>query len=306
MESKNQYDGNEKSGESWRRNTRIFLTGRIQPLKYLLKWAEDRGSNVISEADVLGLRPFMDEDPVVLNHLVWAYFGVNLTGAAKEIFGNVDDSNGIEVYRRLHTHIFARNEHRRGELYMAIHNPRSVAKAADIPGALEEWETTQRLHREVGGAPLQDETLKELALKILPWEIKRELITKRSDGSSWASMKESIKEHARVLVMYGGPGNAGLHNLLAEKDVSELDEVFWATTDDMAFEDAVEAMGDKANSDTILALVTRRKAPAWKGRKPTSPAQGDGAKKDEREKRPMLCANCGRAAPSGRLQTAQS
>ena len=90
MDPRHQFDGNEKAGETWKTNVNIFLTGRILALKQLLKWAEDHGDGEVTTADVESLRYYMEEDPVVISHLLWAFMGVNLTGAALAIFGNVE------------------------------------------------------------------------------------------------------------------------------------------------------------------------------------------------------------------------
>ena len=105
MDSRHQFDGSEKTGETWKTQVKIFLTGRILALKQLLKWSEDHGDAEVTAADVESLRYYMEEDPVVISHLLWAFMGVNLTGAAQAIFGNVEASNGLEVWRRLHKHI---------------------------------------------------------------------------------------------------------------------------------------------------------------------------------------------------------
>ena len=132
MEARHQFDGSEKTGEGWRGKIRDFLVGRIQVIKWLLKWADDFNTEVVTRAHVESLKPYMDEDRTVINHLLWAFLSVNLTGAAREIFGNAPDSNGLEVWRRIYKHIFLRNEQRRDELYGMIHNPRSAKNAADV------------------------------------------------------------------------------------------------------------------------------------------------------------------------------
>ena len=55
MEARRQLDGSEKTGEGWRGKIRDFLVGRIQVIKWLLKWAEDFSSEVITRAHVENL-----------------------------------------------------------------------------------------------------------------------------------------------------------------------------------------------------------------------------------------------------------
>ena len=152
QDSKNQFNGH-KGGEAWKVLTRGYLLGRIPMMKYLLKWAEDQGTNEITLQDLHGLAPHLDEDPAILGHLLWAFLNVNLTGKAREIFCNVGDSQGFEAWRRISGLIYSMTERRQDELYRVIHNPRSAASPQDVHGVLEEWDTNQRLFRELGGIP---------------------------------------------------------------------------------------------------------------------------------------------------------
>ena len=54
------------------------------------------------------------------------------------MLGNVPDSHGLEIWRRLNRHFYPKNESRRAELYRFIHKPRMAQKSSDIPDALEE------------------------------------------------------------------------------------------------------------------------------------------------------------------------
>ena len=115
QEAKNTYDGS-KGGEAWKVLIRGYLLGRVPMMKYVLKWAEDHGSNPVTAQGIAGLVDYLDEEPMVLIHLLWAFLNVNLTGAAREIFCNVEDSQGLEVWRRVHRHIYSRSERRQDEL----------------------------------------------------------------------------------------------------------------------------------------------------------------------------------------------
>ena len=79
--NENRFDG-EKNGETWKGRTRNYFCGMLPAVKQLLEWAEEFGKVEITQRDVEGFRGFFDEDPVVISHLMWGYFNVNLTGAA--------------------------------------------------------------------------------------------------------------------------------------------------------------------------------------------------------------------------------
>ena len=303
MDIRHQYDGNEKAGEQWKTGTKIFLIGRIMILKEMLKWAEDHDNTMVTAEATQSLQVHMAEDPTVVSHLLWAYLGVNLTGAAREIYGNVEQGNGLEVWRRINKHIFSKNEQRRAELYQHVHNPRAAAKPSDVASALEEWDTSQRLYREVGGKDLNGDDLKEIVMRLLPWSVKKDLISKLNDFATWDGLKNHIKEHARVLMIHFPKAGVGLNNV--DDDVVEpLSEAFWASTDELEFEAAVEAMGSSRSADAIMALVERRRKPGWKPRPAKKgggkgEGKGDGGKSSSNGKK-MLCANCLKPGAQGR------
>ena len=85
-------------------------------MKYLLTWAERRDKDPIIPEALEPLKAWMNEDPVMVGHLLWAFLGVNLTGAALAIHANCSESNGFEVWRRINQAIFARAERRQDEL----------------------------------------------------------------------------------------------------------------------------------------------------------------------------------------------
>ena len=178
QESKNQYDGGNKGGEAWKVFIRGYLLSKVPMMKYMLKWAEDFGTVVITPMNVMSMSMYLDEDPMIMNHLLWSFLNVNLTDAAREIFCNVPDSEGFEAWRRIHCHIYCRTERRRDELYRQIHDPKSANNAQDVAGMLEEWDTNQRLHRNLGGIDLRFDELKNIVLKIIPKIIRDNLVFK--------------------------------------------------------------------------------------------------------------------------------
>ena len=100
QEKQNQWDG-KADGHGWKEFIRCYLIGRMPQVKHVLKWAEQHQACEIATTSVAQLRPHMDEDPVVINHLLWAFFNVNLVDKARDIFCNVEESHGLEVWRRV-------------------------------------------------------------------------------------------------------------------------------------------------------------------------------------------------------------
>ena len=101
----NQFDGH-KGGEHWKSLVGNYLATRHPMMACILRWAEGRGNNPVTSDSVESLRRRMDEDPHVINHLLWGFMNLNLTGAAHEIFSNTGQSNGVEVWRKMHALIY--------------------------------------------------------------------------------------------------------------------------------------------------------------------------------------------------------
>ena len=126
--------------------------GCLPVVKDLLDWAERSGKIPLTEEAVRNLAPHMEEDPMVVNHLLWAFFQSNLVGAAKEIFDNVSEFQGLEVWRRLCDKINVFGENRRDELYEKVRHPRGTNKFEEVGRVIEEWDTSQRLFVLAGGS----------------------------------------------------------------------------------------------------------------------------------------------------------
>ena len=107
-------------------------------MQYVLKLAEIRGNVPVTREAVGESRGWMDEDPHVIEHLLWGFLDLNLTGAAREIFCITGQSQGFEVWRTIHALIYAKTERRRDELYAKIHHPKAAAHAGEVPRAFEE------------------------------------------------------------------------------------------------------------------------------------------------------------------------
>ncbi len=291
QETRNQFNGG-KDGASWRVLIRGYIVGKLPMAKWLLQWAEDYKAVGIPMADVNALAARMEEDPIVINHLLWAFFNINLVNEAREIFCNVEDSHGLEVWRRICNKINDRGERRRDELYEHIHHPKGTTKCEDVARVLEEWDTNQRLYREAGGEPLRDEEKKRIARKIIPEILANQLILQTQDFTTWSAMTEYIKEKARLIAV-NVQQSKPVHALEPEVDVDELV--------DMTLEDAVEAMGEHATSENIMALVVKKQqkrmggAGARRGRdfsrRRDEPRKPGGAREPGSKAR---CTNCGK------------
>ena len=133
-----------------------------------------------------------------------------MAAKAREIFCNVPDSQGLEVWKRIHRHVYSTTERRQDELYHAIHNPKVAHSPQEVSAVLEDWDTNQRLFKELGGIPLREDELEHLVLKIVPANIRDDLIFKLREFRSWQQVKDHIRENARLLMVYGKGASVNL------------------------------------------------------------------------------------------------
>ena len=187
-------------------------------MKHLLEWAEEFGKVEITQRDVEGLRGFFDEDPVVISHLMWGYFNVNLTGAAMEMFNNVSDFQGLEVWRRMFQKINIWGERRRDELAEVVNNPKAAGKPEELAKAIEAWDTSHRKFLACGGQALPEYDRLRIFRKLIPRELSSEMIAR--DFKDYQSAKDWALEMARRIVVQGWPQKL----FLAEAHTAVTDE----------------------------------------------------------------------------------
>ena len=234
---KNKFDG-EKDGEHWKGKTKNYMCGLIPAVKPLLEWAESFGKTPISQVDVERLRhPNIEEDPVIISHLMCNYFKANLIGAAKEIYDNVEMYQGFEVWRRISLKINVWGERRRDELAEIVNNPKSTGKVEDMAKVLEAWDTSHRYYVAVGGRPLQEDDRLRILKKIVPQIILNELIAR--DFHDWPTAKEWVLEMSRRIAMHGRSGKP-LH-------LAEAEGI-----------DPLASLADDATTDEILAVINSK------------------------------------------------
>ena len=293
QETKNQFDGG-KNGISWKSLTRGYLVGRLQMVGELLDWAEKAGKTTISKYDVERLQPYYSEDPLVVDHLLWAWLNSNLTGAAREIFCNVAESRGLEVWRRICLKINDRSEVRKDELYEKVRHPVGTKKYDEVAQVIENWDTNQRLYQEAGGDALPDDDKRRILKKMLPDMIRDALILQSNSHSTWSGLKDYVLEKARELAVSGQSKPINLVEQAAMQPEARQSDV------EVDLLDELKAMGTPTN-DEILAVVARRAngrfgkpspaRPGTQARPPKDAPRDFPAPKDKEGK--VLCANCG-------------
>ena len=283
QDPRNQYDRG-KTGISWKGLTRGYFISRMPEIKRLLTWAEDAGKTPIQVQDVMDLSDHFKENPLVMDHFLWGYFNANLIGAAREIFCNVQESRGLEVWRRMSQKINDRSEVRRDELYELVCHPVGTKKYQEVSQVVETWDTHQRLYKEAGGGELPDDGKKRIFKKMLPELIRDSLILQSKSYSTWEGLKNHVLEKARELAATGHSKPLNM----AEADEPDKDE-------DLLRE--IQALTNPTTEE-ILAVVNRTANGRFSKSKRAAngkPEQGEQqAMKPPTDKDgKVLCANCG-------------
>ena len=108
--------------------------------------------------DSLGLiliDPSMRVSCSVLNGHIFSYLALALQGNAATTLHNVEPQlgcrNGIEVWRRLNTNVYAGSAIRRHTLRDKVMNPHAANGIHDVQVAIGNWESNLREYHSVGG-----------------------------------------------------------------------------------------------------------------------------------------------------------
>ncbi len=159
----------------------------------LLKWVEGRQHTKITEADVRGLQSqlMLENSAVVMSHHVWRYLNLNLTGDAKTIHTNTDDSNGLEVWRKLTLDITPRSAARRKLLHDQVYNPTNIANLAAVRMAIEHWEGFVTQYEDAGGKAPDDDMRQELLVGILPESLQEHILWREKDFATYQQLTRS-------------------------------------------------------------------------------------------------------------------
>ncbi len=104
-------------------------------------WAE-KEKVVVSNESLLERMPrdhVGETNPAMLSAHLWGFLNTNLTGAAWEIFRNVEAHQGLEAWRRVLLDVTQKTQNETMELEEAALAPRLAAAMDDVPLAIERW-----------------------------------------------------------------------------------------------------------------------------------------------------------------------
>ena len=284
-----QYDGNDNTGPRWITKTRKYFIGRAPDVKPMLKWAEARGDEPISEDDIKAAGLVMGEaDPMILNHHVWAYLNLNLIGNAELIFNNVKDENGLEVWRKLSLSINSKTEARRMVLKNKVQNPSQVNKMEDVPMAIETWEKAHNEYVAAGGGEINEEDMRNSMLKIIPVDLREHIFWKLGEFPTCQKMKEFLRRQIELLG-YWRKNFRALHMMDGEPRSQGIDIAGMINN--------LSSLSPGASPEEMLAVMHKYAGGNFKpGQR--SGGQREASKAPPRSAQDFSCVNCGQTGRS--------
>ena len=92
-------------------------------------------------------------------------------------------------------------------------------------------------------------------MRLVPANIRDQLVYKIQEPWSWEQLKDWIREHARLHDVYSKSSPAHL-----AESVNAITDEFMERTDGWEFEDQVAELGAQSYPEMVLALTNRREA----------------------------------------------
>ena len=213
------YDG-KSGGPAWCKKVKNYLCGRNEHVESLLTFAEKRGLTEITNAEVASwATPACDT--VTLSRRVWTFLGLCVSGDADEAYNLCPSGNGFDVWRALQHVVFRGSEMRRLNLENRVRDPKAARDLGQIRSCVQTWATDYKEFKDLGGTALSERDRKTYLLKILPKDLRENLILNTSQFEMYVDFKHFVLNRSDEMVhLRGGSGNIGAH----VADVNEMVE----------------------------------------------------------------------------------
>ena len=288
----NQGDGSPESGPAWMSWTRLYMIGNAPDAEHLLNFAESAQTPIMNQhvASMNG-SPQLTVDPTILSGHIWKYLNQATVKSARSIFENLEIRNGLEAWRRLYRHIHKGSLLQKHTLGQKIQSPASYLKeAGNLSIGIDKWEQDIRDYMAAGGqAPAEDAMVMNLC-SALPGTLRSNLIWRTNEFQSYMHFKHYVVEQVERLEHFNGK------NAVMFMGDEEEDNLYAMVQ---------ERLKDYPDIAEALSLSRQRgpggrfnKAPVRRTNEGPSrtPTRGlPGTRKDDTEKRPTKCINCGGA-----------
>ena len=259
-----------------------YLITRCPEVRSVLAWAEKQTTELplvkIQEAQMS--RGFAcRHDAAILAHHLWGFLNENLEDAAWEILDNCESQNGLEVWRRITEDFTKKTEAEQLNLEDAVVSPAAAAKPQDVAAALERWDTAYKAYVDAGGDVLSEKKKMGAILRLLPWVIKEKALWSYDEFKDSLDLRTWIRKKLRLLESWRRQGQ----------------EINATEPEGLSLEEAIDALGEDAGEEEILALIHGRR-PQSRGRPGAGIPRGPPAPREQappRDPGDVRCGNCG-------------
>ena len=295
---------------TWHKNVRTYLIGTHSDMAPILNWFEARGKVPITGASLteMAKEAMIQFCPVQAARELWSWIHLTLehSTSAQRTFHNVEELNGLEVYRALVTPLGVTkcSQTRRNHLRDKVQQPQRAKSMTTVMDAVAEWRANKLAYAKAEGTPHGDEEERAQLYKILPAGISQDMLSHAHDQPTAFKLLEWMEEKSLFLQEHGGSAAAHVTEEGVPPPPQPHDEnypppeAYWEE-DEPVTEEQVAKMFDSE----LLAFV--RKGGSFKGGRPTKGGRKGGWRKGEkggarkggepppRNRADLRCINCG-------------
>jgi hypothetical protein len=257
--------------ETWHKNVRTYLIGTHSDMAPVLNWCEARGKEPITSASLtlLAKEAMIQVCPLQVARELWSWLNLTLehSTSAQRTFHNVEELNGLEVYRALVTPLGVTkcSQTRRNHLRDKVQQPLRAKSMLTVMDAVADWRANKLAYAKAEGTPHGDEEERAQLYKILPAGISQDMLSHAHDQPTAFKLLEWMEEKSLFLQEHGGHAAAHLTEAPADAPpppsaptdawghpLQRRDEAYYEE-DEPATEEQVALMSD----NELLAFVRR-------------------------------------------------
>ena len=203
------FDG-KSGGPAWRKRVKNYVVGRNAMVAPLLNYAETRSNTAITQAEIAAWSN--DQcDALDLSRRIWTFLGLCLSGDADDAYNLVETCNGVDAWRAVQSVIYRGSEMRRLGLETKVREPKAARDLVGVRKCLQDWESDYKEYLEVDGTRMSERDRKTYLLKILPKDMRENLILNTSQFEQYLDFKNFVLNRTDEMIHLRGGSTGGHH-----------------------------------------------------------------------------------------------
>ena len=166
-----------------------FASSVWPEVKELTTWAREQGVNKILEYDLV---PGIEADTVrEISTQMYTSIAQLVEGEALVIVKNVDENNGVEVWRKLCHRFDPQTAGRRRSAMSRILNP-GQSKMAEFSSDIEKWEDRVHQYEKRRNRPLDDDIKAAVMAEMAPDKLREHLYLNQGRYAAYPDVREAV------------------------------------------------------------------------------------------------------------------